>query len=78
MFQGLRTRFWWEIALASVSAGLGALTLATRDWIEVTFGVDPDRGSGSLEWLIVAAAIAVALTLAAAARVEWRRAAAQS
>ena len=77
MFQGLRTRFWWEFALASLSAGLGALTLVTREWIEAVFGVDPDRGSGSLEWLIVATAAAVALTFAVAARVEWRRAAAQ-
>jgi hypothetical protein len=28
------------------------VTLIWREWIELVFRVDPDRGSGSLEWAI--------------------------
>jgi hypothetical protein len=70
----LRRRFWPEIALAVVSAALAALTLVWRDWIERVFGVDPDRGSGALEWSIVVALLLLAVVFAALARAEVRRA----
>lgn len=68
-------RFYVEIALTAVTAGLAILTLWTREWIEALTGTDPDGGSGSLEWTIVAAFLVVTLLLAAAARAEWRRSA---
>jgi hypothetical protein len=51
------------------------LTLVRRDWIEVLFGVDPDRHSGSLEWLVVSGLLAVTVVLFSLAAIEWRRAA---
>jgi hypothetical protein len=69
----LRRRFWLELGSAIVSTALLVLTVLWRDWIELAFGVDPDSYSGSLEWLIVATAFAVAIAFFAIARTEWRR-----
>jgi hypothetical protein len=49
-------------------------TVAWPDWIEIVFRVDPDHGSGWLEWAIVAAAFALMVTFSVSARHEWRRA----
>ncbi len=75
MHQHLRQRFWIEIALAAVSIVLLVMTLVWKDWIELAFGIDPDAGSGAVEWAIVALTIALTLTFSALARREWRRAA---
>lgn len=69
-----RMRFWVEAVLAALATGLFVLTLFSRDWIERIFHVEPDEGSGALEWLIVAALAIVAIALIAAARSEWKRA----
>ncbi len=68
----MRARFWIEAGLAAVSALLLLTTLISREWIEVVFGVDPDHGSGSLEWLVVASVALVAVVFSVIARVEWR------
>ena len=47
-----RTRLRVDAVLASLSAFLLVLTLVVPDWIEVVFRVDPDGGSGELEWLL--------------------------
>jgi hypothetical protein len=70
----LPRRFWLELGLAGFSAFLLVLTLITREWIELIFGVDPDHGNGSLEWLIVVAALVATVTFSVLARVEWQRA----
>jgi hypothetical protein len=69
----VRTRFWLEAILAALSTGLFILTLLSRNWIEIVFGVDPDNSSGSLEWLIVAALLVASIVFVAMARAEWRR-----
>jgi hypothetical protein len=51
------------------------LTIVRRDWIEVLFGVDPDRHSGSLEWWMISSLLAVTVVLFSLAAFEWRRAA---
>jgi hypothetical protein len=71
----LRRRFWLEVAVAGVSAVALLATLLWREWIELVFHVDPDGGSGALEWLIVAVAALAAVACAALAPLEWRRAA---
>ena len=63
------TGLWWAQLLASVVfAVLAVLTLVESDWIEEVFGVDPDAGSGALEWLIVGASSLIAVVLALLAR----------
>lgn len=68
-----RTRFWVRLALAVVSLVLLVGTVAWPDWIEIVFRVDPDHGSGWLEWAIAAAALAFTVTFSMSARREWRR-----
>jgi hypothetical protein len=70
----LPRRFWLELGLAGFSAFLLLLTLVTHEWIELVLGVDPDRGSGSVEWLVVAAALAATVTFSVLARLQWQRA----
>jgi hypothetical protein len=55
----LRARFWLEAALSVSTAVLTVMTLISREWVEIIFGIDPDHGSGALEWAIV---IGLALT----------------
>ncbi len=76
--RGLSGRFWVEAGLGLASIVFATLTLAWRDWIEIVFKVDPDHHSGSLEWIIVAIAVAVTVITFAAARIEWRKAATAS
>ena len=67
-------RYRIEFALAIVSAFLFALTLITREWIEIVFGVEPDAGSGALEWAITFAFLLAAGSLFVLARRDRRRA----
>ena len=76
--RALSGRFWVEAGLGLASLVFALLTLAWKDWIEIVFKVDPDHHSGSLEWVIVAAAVAVTVITFAAARIEWRKAATAS
>jgi hypothetical protein len=71
--QRLRLRYWIALITAVIAAVLAVVTLAWRDWIEVVFAIDPDQGSGALEWLIVAACLTVSVTCGLLARYEYRR-----
>jgi hypothetical protein len=70
----VRRRYWVEVVCSAVAALLGVLTAIVPDWIEEVFHVDPDAGSGALEWGIVLALLAVAITLGQSARREHARA----
>jgi hypothetical protein len=70
----IRGRFFVEVGLAVALALLSLATIVWRDWIERVFGADPDGGRGSLEALILAALVLVAVACSALARLEWRRA----
>lgn len=67
-----RARFWIESLLAVVGTALLVLTLFSREWIEVAFGVDPDGGSGALELGIAVGLLVLAAVSATLARKEWR------
>lgn len=68
-----RRRYWFEVGLAIIATALFVPTLVTREWIEILFGVDPDNGSGALEWALVVATGAVAVASIIAARAERNR-----
>jgi hypothetical protein len=70
----LRTRFWLESAIGSVTGAMTVVTLFWHDWIEAVFRVDPDQGNGSAEWLVVVVLAALTVLFVFGARHEWRRA----
>ncbi len=70
----LRLRFWIEAGLGSLTAIVFLVTLVWHDWIEILFDVDPDQGSGLLEWSIVGALLVATIILFGLARYEWRKA----
>jgi hypothetical protein len=72
---GSRIRSWLEAVLGVAASGLGLVTLFWHDWIELLFGVDPDQGSGAVEWLLVAFLFGVGGALIWTARLESARAA---
>lgn len=74
MKNALRLRFWLEAGMTTVTCILFVTTLVRRNWIEIIFGVDPDKGNGTLEWLIVGALVVVSITLFMLASYEWHRA----
>jgi hypothetical protein len=73
----VRKRFWIELILAVVNITLLALTAVWTEWIELVFGVEPDAGSGELEWAIAAVTLGLTVAFFMLARMEWRRAAIQ-
>jgi hypothetical protein len=73
----LRGRFWVETGMAALSLALLVLTLVWDEWIEILFGVNPDGGSGELEWVLAGAMLIVTGAFLVLARIEWRRAVVQ-
>jgi len=69
----IRTRFWVESALALVCSILTLVTIIRKDWIEAAFGLDPDHGSGAMEWEIVFMAIALTVAFVTLALCERAR-----
>jgi hypothetical protein len=74
MRTSVRRRYWVESACAVLAFALAVLTLISREWIEVIFGVDPDGGSGALEWGLVLGLLLVGVAGTIAARSEVLRA----
>ena len=72
----LRRRLRIEMVLAVISAVLCALTLVSPEWIEELTGLEPDAGSGALEWIIAGLFLVAAVVSAAVARRDYRRLAA--
>jgi hypothetical protein len=56
-----------ELGCAGIAAVLFVVTALWKEWIEILFGVDPDAGSGALEWLIPTLFLAAALLLSVSA-----------
>nr|WP_315267371.1 hypothetical protein [Microbacterium lemovicicum] len=53
--RSLTIRIIVQFALAALFLAVAVVTVIEPEWIEVVFGIDPDRGSGALEWVIVLA-----------------------
>jgi tetrahydromethanopterin S-methyltransferase subunit E len=70
----LRAWFYAETVTGLVTGVMFIVTLLNRAWIETVFNVDPDRGQGWVEWLIVAGLLVLTVACGALARHEWRRA----
>ncbi len=73
----LRRRLGIEVVLAVISAALSVLTVVLPDWIEKLTGLEPDAGSGALEWVIAGVFLAAAVVSAALAHRTSRRLATQ-
>jgi hypothetical protein len=71
----MRQRFWIDLALAIASAALVVITLLWKDWIEIVLRVDPDAGSGAVEWAVVAVSVCAMLAFSALAGRDLRSAA---
>lgn len=71
---GLGVAFWIEAVLSGLGALLAFLTIVRHDWIETLFGVDPDQGNGSVEWIAVVVLFVIAAGAGTLAGREWRRA----
>ena len=69
-----------ELGCAGIAAVLFVVTALWKDWIEILFGVDPDAGSGALEWMIPTLFLVAALLLSVSAgrRLHGRGARARS
>ena len=61
------------LMIAVVSAALAVVTAVIPHWLESVFGLDPDGGNGSSEWLIVAAAAAVSVLASVRVRLSLAR-----
>lgn len=73
MQRTMTKRFWAVTTTGAASALLLVLTLGYHEWIEAVFHVDPDRGSGALEWGLVAAFALTALACGFVVRAELMR-----
>ena len=72
----LRRRLRIQVVLAVISAALSILTMVFPTWIEELTGLEPDAGSGALEWAIAGIFLAAAVVSALLARRSYRRLAA--
>ena len=61
-----------EMTVALCAGVLGILTIFWHDWIEALTGWDPDQHDGSLEWIIAAGLLVVAISMSLVARRHWR------
>jgi hypothetical protein len=62
-----------EMVGAVAALALALITSFRPAWIEDAFGVNPDGGSGAVEWVVVFALAAISVGLLFAAKRECRR-----
>lgn len=57
----MKSRSSISASCALAATILAIVTAVSAEWIEILFRIEPDGGSGALEWLIVAAFALLAL-----------------
>ena len=62
-----------EGVIAVIAAIVAIVTLIQPQWIERITGLDPDQGSGTAEWLVVAVLALIAVLFAVLAAVTGSR-----
>lgn len=67
-----KIRVGLETAIALLAGLLGVVTIFWHDWIEALTGWDPDQHNGSVEWLIVAGLLVIAVATGTVAHRHWR------
>jgi hypothetical protein len=72
----LRSRAHIAVLPAGVGAALFVLTLVFPKWIEAVTRLEPDAGSGALEWIIAGSLLVAAVVSAALAHRDYRHLAA--
>ncbi|GAA1444831.1 hypothetical protein [Leifsonia poae] len=73
MRRRLTIRMSVEGVIALIAAIVAIVTLIQPQWIERLTGLDPDEGSGTAEWLVVAALALIAVVFAVLAAVTGAR-----
>jgi hypothetical protein len=68
MERKLRRRILLQMIFAATGFVLSLLTIVWPKWIEELVGVEPDAGSGALEWIIALGLLGAAAILALSAR----------
>lgn len=71
-----RTMLRIQTGIAAVAAVLGLLTMIVPEWIEVITGLEPDGGSGELEFVTAGPFLLIAAVSGIAALRTRRRSAA--
>lgn len=69
----LRRRFWLDVGAALAAMLVLAVTAVQPMWVESVLGLDPDAGSGAVEWLYAGLVAGVAAGSSLLARAELRR-----
>ncbi|MEZ4416378.1 MAG: hypothetical protein R3E10_11590 [Gemmatimonadota bacterium] len=73
MLRRLGIRWWVQMITCIACTAAAALTLAFPAWVESTFDLAPDGGSGAFEVLLLVGFAGVAVALAVAAHGEARK-----
>ena len=66
-------RLWGGLTVGLLGVALSIVTLIRPDWIEFLFEVDPDAGTGKVEWLLALAFLVAGVFGFAFAGLERRR-----
>lgn len=62
---------WLRIVVPSIVTVTALVTALRCDWIERTFGIDPDHHSGSIEWELIIAVFLAGMFFASLVPRGW-------
>jgi len=59
--------------LAVLSCVVLVIALVRKDWVEYVIGVEADKETGAIAWMVALLAAIAAVTFSVIARLEWER-----